>query len=671
MKSNSRTTKPAKARASSSAGENPGWKLSLSCALVGAVTCAIFLPAAGNDFLNWDDDTILTNNLHYRGFGWQHLRWMFTTVLMGHYQPLTWLSFALDYAFWGMDPFGYHLTNVILHTAGATLFCLVSYRLLAVAMPEAQSSGWLAAGAAFAALLFAIHPLRVESVAWATERRDVLSGVFYFSTLYCYLRVAGSAHRDARVRWLSAALVTYLLSLLSKATAMTLPAVLFLLDVYPLKRLPLSPRSWLRPEFRGVILEKFPFLALAVMSGAVALTAQHATGALKPLDQFDWLSRLLQASLASMFYLYKTFFPFNLSPIYELPVDSGGWFWLCVLSGIAAVFVTVTLVLCARRYPAVLAAWAYYLIVLAPMTGIAQSGPQLVADRYSYLSCLSWPLLVAGGFVRVLSPQTARRAIRSALPLAAAAMLVAVAAVLTWEQNRIWRTPKALWLHATRVTPDSSIAHYNLGRTLEREAAWAQAIESYRRAVTVNPSHAKAHLNLAALLSVNGAEGQAIEHYKRALEIRPDHADAHNNLGLLLENAGDLDGASRAYHAAIELDPNHPKSWYNLAGLAAKRGNLDQAALNYQRAARVDPDAFEIQIGLGITLARQGRLEAATPHFIRAVELKPDAADNHLLLARALAAQGKSAEAERHYQEALRLLKTTAKSPAEPLHVAK
>jgi tetratricopeptide (TPR) repeat protein len=667
MKSNKRTNvrKSSKPGAQRQPGSNQGMPQWLPALSVAVVTSAAFFPALLNDFVNWDDDTILTNNPYYRGLGWEQLRWMFTTFLMGHYQPLSWMTFGVDYLIWGMDPLGYHLTNLLLHAASSVLFYYVSGRLLSAALsPEPGSNGWrLDASAAVAALFFAIHPLRVESVAWATERRDVLSGFFYLWTIAFYLRAASTRETSSGKRWLWVTLLAYVLSLLSKATAMTLPVVLLLLDIYPLRRLKGGPLEWLKGESRGVLLEKLPFFALAFGFAGAALFAQHTTGALKPLDQFDLISRTLQACFAVMFYLYKTIVPARLAPIYELPVDAGPWFWVFVVSGLAAVAITLALVIFARRWPALAASWFYYIIVLAPVTGIAQSGPQLVADRYSYLACLSWSLLLGGAFFRLLRPQTMRTTWQRAFAAAAAIITTLGLGVLTWNQTEVWRSAGTLWQHAIAVTPSSSIAHYNLGRTHERENNAARAVESYRRAIAVNPSHSKAHFNLAGLLFRQGLVDEAMEHYRRVTEIRPDHADAHNNLGLLLEIKGDLEGASSEYQKAISMDPNHDKAFFNLGELLAKQGELAGATGSYQRAALINPNAVEVHVRLAVVLARQGQLEAATGHLVKAVKLKPDYADAHVLLARALAAQGKQAEAEGHYREALRVLKAQGKTP--------
>ena len=632
----------------------PTWLVPLCVAVA---TFTAFAPALLNGFVNWDDDKILYDNPYYRGFGWDQLKWMFSTVLMGHYQPLTWLSFALDYQLWGMAPYGYHLTSLLLHSANAVLFYVLSRRLLAAALGSSAPQAWwrLELSAGLSALLFAIHPMRVESVAWATERRDVLSGLFYFGTIYCYLRAVETLPAAGRRRWLGAALIAYLLSLFSKAMAITLPVVFLLLDVYPLKRLAGRPADWFKRESRALLYEKLPFALLAFAFAATALFAQQVTGALKPLDQFGIRSRLLQAGYAYIFYLWKSIWPAGLAPIYELPVDTGLWFWLFVLAALATIGLTIMVYLLRRRWPMVLAGWLYYLVVLAPVTGIAQSGPQLVADRYSYLACLSWPLLLAAGFYRYW-PSPGSRALRSSQWAIAVALIVVTGlGILTWRQTAVWRSPLSLWQHATAMEPMASIAHYNQGRALERENQINGAIESYRRAVTVNPSYAKAHFNLARLLAINGLEAEALGHYRRVIEIHPDHADAHNDLGLLLELHGDENAARAEFEKTLQFEPEHDKALFNLAELLAKQGELAQSIGFYERAAHSNPNAAAIQMRLAIALARQGQLELATRHFRRAVELQPANGEARALLARSLAAQGKAEEAEQYYRDAQRL----------------
>src|SRR4029077_18998051 len=379
-----------------------GW-LALTVAVV---TFAIFVPALRNEFVRWDDFDLLGQNPHYRGLGWSELGWMFTTFHTGHYQPLSWITFAVDYLIWGMEPLGYHLTNLVLHAANAALFYFLSLRLLSLALsihyPSADLRLKTAAG--FAAFFFAIHPLRVESVAWATERRDVLSGLFFLATILCYLQAMTYSNDPSHhARWRNKALIVYGLSLLSKASGVTLPVVLLVLDVYPLRRLGGGPGMWLGPLARRVWWEKVPFFLLAAGAAVIAPLAQSesgASGALADLRVHGVAARLAQSLYGLAFYLWKTILPTDLSPLYEVPrnLDPFAWpfFWPFLLSGAIVVALTIGLFVLRRRWPAGLASWICYVAILAPVLGFVQNGAQMVADRYSYLSCLAWAILLGG-----------------------------------------------------------------------------------------------------------------------------------------------------------------------------------------------------------------------------------------------------------------------------------
>src|SRR5574341_654274 len=255
------------------------WLYPLAAALL---TFAVFSPALHNGFIDWDEGSLLLGNRHYRGLGWDQIAWMFTTRLMGHWMPLNWISFGLDYTLWGMNPLGYHLTNVVVHAVNAAVFYAVALRLLALALPERLTAdgGRLRLGALAAALLFSLHPLRVESVAWITERRDVLSGLFYLLAILAYLRYC-EARMTGRRRWPRpywAAVALCGLAVLSKAIAVSLPVILLLLDIYPLRRLGVGPGGWTGPSARRVWLEKLPFAALAAGAAGVGPWAQLAGG---------------------------------------------------------------------------------------------------------------------------------------------------------------------------------------------------------------------------------------------------------------------------------------------------------------------------------------------------------------------------------------------------------
>jgi protein O-mannosyl-transferase len=633
----------------------------LAPCFVAIVTFLVFAPVMENDFVTWDDYDNLVSNPSYRGLGWNQVGWMFTTFHLGHYQPLSWLTFALDYVLWGMDPRGYHLTNLIFHAANAVFFYFIARRLIALALsnPEQEKSWHLTATAAFAALLFAIHPLRVESVAWATERRDVLSGFFYLWTLYCYLRATSTSGLISRRHWLAAAVGVYVLSLLSKGTAMTLPAILILLDIFPLRRLQGRIRDWFKPQNRRLWVEKLPFVALACAFAVIALIAQHSTGALTVFRQYDMNFRFAQAFYGLMFYLWKTMLPAHLSPLYELPSDLAPWVWIFLVSAADVITISLAAFFLRRRWPALLACWLYYVVLLTPVLGFAQSGPQLVADRYSYLACLSWALLAAGGLLWIWSPSSASggdHQRRFLTPSVIGIGILSILGFLTWEQIGVWRDTRTLWEYVIAVMPDSSVGHYNLAKTLETQGKPDQALELYRRAVILRPDNADAHYNLARLLAGQGQQEAAIRHYRQASAIKPDDADIHNNLGLLLAARGEVEASLAELQKAVKIDPNHARAYFNMGKVFARQGDFDKAAAAYQKALTLDPTEVEIRLGLGSVLARQGNLEAAIMQYQQAVKLKPDSADAHLALAKLLVAQGKKNEADRHYEIALQII---------------
>ena len=596
------------------------------------LSCAVFFPVLQNGFVDWDDDNTLLENPYYRGLGWKQLRWMFSTFHMGHYQPLSWTTFGLDYLIWGTEPFGYHLTSLMLHAANAVLFYFICRRLFSTVFSiTAERPGLgLSSAAGFGALLFAVHPLRVESVAWATERRDVLSGLFFLACIELYLRAHENPHNQTGRRWLTAAVMAHALSLFSKATAITLPVVLLLLDIYPLKRLPARFSTWFKLAGRSVMREKLPFLGLAVLFGLIALAAQQEAGALKQVQQYFFSYRMAQAFYGIGFYLWKSVLPVRLSPLYELPFAFDAWMPLFLVSVAAVIFITMALYLLRRRCPALLACWVYYIVVVSPMLGIAQSGPQLVADRYSYLSCLSWAALAGGVFFTIWQQgQRWDQGILGRVSAAAVAMgIVAGLGVLTWNQIGVWRDTKTLWQHVLRIAPETSIAHYNLARFLAKR----------------------------------GDQVEAIDHYREALRFNPNDAETRNNLGLLLAMRGDIKGSLAELQKAIDSNPKYSQAIFNMGRILARQGDLQNAKLKYDEALQLNPQQAEIHFGLATVLARQGDLAAATKHFREATKFKQDFAEAHEGLGRALLLQGNGEEAVKHIEEAVRIMKSRTTS---------
>jgi len=622
---------------------------------------------------------------------------MFTTFHLGHYQPLSWLTFSLDYWLWGMDPFGYHLTNILLHSANAVLFYFLASRVLAIASPPSDTV-LLKLAAGLAALLFAIHPLRVESVAWATERRDVLSGLFLLLTVLSYVKAVGAetSSRGGR-RWLAASWVLYGLSLLAKASGMTLPLVLLVLDVYPLRRLGGGAGKWFGAAARRVWLEKLPFFIAAAAAAGVALTAQQRAGALVSAETHHLVGRMIQGLYGITFYMMKTLLPTNLAPLYEIPTDLHLFDWRVISAAVVFVLFSLGFFLARRRWPAVLAAWLVYLLLLAPVLGVAQAGIQLVADRYSYLSCMVWAILAAALALRISrrSPEGAPSPAATALFIAIPLFVLVGLGSLTWRQTKIWYDSETLWNHALAASP-SSMAHFHVGRFAAQSGDLAEAEKHLRRAVAINPTNdvmqsnlalvlarqgnlveATGHFyraleinpsdpatlnNLAITLAQQGKLDEAVQQFQRALEIRPDDVSGHTNLANVMLARGDFDGATEHLRRAIEIDPADAENQNTLAIVLAKRGNFTEAARYLRRVVELKPGDAAATNNLAITLAKQGQLGEAAQRFEEALRIEPNFAEAHAGLARVLAAQNKPEEAERHYQEALKILKAQQKS---------
>jgi tetratricopeptide (TPR) repeat protein len=477
-----------------------------TAALVFVVTLVSFLPALDGQFVNWDDDRNFVDNPHYRGLGLPQLRWMFFTFHLGHYIPVTWLTLGFDYLVWGMDARGYHLSSLLFHAATTTLFFFLSLRLLTVALGEPRGARPVV-GAGVAALLFGIHPLRVESVAWITERRDVVSGLFYVTAIIAYLRaVAGG--RGFRSGWYWASLGSFAFALLSKSITTTLPLTLLVLDVYPLRRLG-GAAGWRRPS---VWLEKLPFLALSVLASVIAFAGLRTLGNLVSLDSAGLFLRLAIAVYGSALYLTKTLAPVRLSPLYELPIVVAWWHGTLVAS------VAILAVVTRRRWPAFGAAVAAFGIALLPVVGLLQNGPQMAADRYSYLSCMSWAAL-AGGLVG--------RAGTAALPRRAlAAATIAVLATLTWQQSGVWKNSVTLWRQAVTVVPDGRAAHFNLARALEAEGRIEQAAAEYYETQRLSTNEGFWYVYIAKVFERHGNDSEALRLFRQALAVPSQVAEA-------------------------------------------------------------------------------------------------------------------------------------------------
>ncbi|MBI5211713.1 MAG: tetratricopeptide repeat protein [Elusimicrobia bacterium] len=560
---------------------------------VAAATFCAFLPALGGGFVGWDDLVYFIDNPRFAAAGPADLPWLLTNIHLGHHQPVTWLSWGLDRLVWGLRPAGYHLTNILLHCANAVLLCLMARRLLERTLADASLAPW---AAGLAAALFSLHPLRAEAVAWVSERREVLGAFFYLATVALYLDL----HRPRETKpphrvWAWGAC---LLALLANVRAVSLPAVLLILDAYPLARFS-GPRGW---RERGVWLEKAPYAVMALAAGVVGMAAQASQGGLVPLSNAGLSSRLEQACFGVGFYLWKTAAPLGLSNWYGLSyLDARRW--LCVVGGLAVVCLTGALWRARRRHPAGLAAWCWYLAALFPSLGIVKSGHQMVADRYAYVPLMASAVLAAAWAAGFWGSAGRRR--RVLMAVAAAAGLAAMAG-LTWRQCRVWHDSVALWSQALRVDPRSVFARTGLAAAFLRAKDYGgalRAIDSARGAVlaggdpdvgpwllpALTKMRAMTFCNWGVDLAYAGRSEEAMGHLRKALAVFPGVEGAHTNLGLLLYRAGRASEAVEHFEAAVRADPGSADSRVELASALAKSGRLDEAVVEFRRALAMAP----------------------------------------------------------------------------------
>jgi Flp pilus assembly protein TadD len=583
-------------------------------------TALVFLPVLRAGFVDWDDPINFLENPYYRGLGWRQLRWMLTANVMGHWIPVTWLTLGADFAVWGMNPFGYHLTNLLLHTASAAVFYLVSRRLLGLAMPAA-SPGILSLGAAVAALWFAVHPLRVESVAWITERRDLTSGLFFLLTILMYLK-AHERPPAVRTGFRLAALGAAVLALASKSIVMGLPLVLLILDIYPLGRLGPRVRDWWTAQARPVWREKIPFALLSVGAAVAAYLIQRSDGYLTPIDP---VSRIGVVAYNVWFHVWKTVAPLNLAPIYELPVRVNPLEPPYLLSAAGGLAITATVWLLRRRWPAGLAIWAFYLVMLAPVTGVVHTGNHLGADRNTYVPCMGFALLVGALVVAVLL--AGRRGVLRppivALALGVVAVWIGGLALTTRAQSPVWHDSETLWRYAIEVDPGCAICHHNLGASFGRRGDLASAQTFLERAIALRPDASEfrgtygvlliqmsrrpeglaqiryrladkprdvnTRVNLGIVLIEDGRPGEAIAELDQALRVKPDSVPALNALGRALLADGRGDPARAAFERALTIDAADPVAHLGLARAHLARGDRAAAREQIPILERLDP----------------------------------------------------------------------------------
>ncbi len=554
------------------------------CLLLAVAVLALFWPALRCGFVSYDDpEYVSSNQMVQRGLNWQSLRWALTTAQAANWHPLTWVSHILDCRLYGLNPAGHHLTSLLLHAANSVLLLLLLNRLTGALWPSA-----------FVAAMFALHPLRVESVVWISERKDVLSAFFWLLTVGAYARYAqefkdqsstrcarAQARREFKVYYVLS-LLFFALALMAKPMVVTLPFVLLLLDGWPLGR-------W---EFgaafsRRLIVEKIPFFLLAAADSVVTFLIQHRSGAVKTLTVFPFSARLANVPFAYVRYLGKNIWPTGLAVYY--PARPLGW----MEAGGAMCLLAAVSVLVGRRWrrqPYLAVGWFWFLGMLVPVIGLVQVGTQAMADRYSYLPSIGLWIMAAWAVRDWIGNSTSPRAVAAV----AGGMAVVACLLLTPPQISCWQNSGALFQRAVSVTDHNDLAYYNLGCYDRDQGDFRQAIVNFKNALSAEADHA---------IGVNPSQ-------------------TYNNLGYACLHEGDVSNAVANFDKAVALQPRYPEAYFNL-GRAFMANHQPGVAVDcFQRALALDSSVAEIHCQLANALVQLGRPSAAIAEYSTALQLR-------------------------------------------------
>jgi Flp pilus assembly protein TadD len=612
---------------------------------------AVYWQVRHHEFIKYDDPDYVSDNPHVRA-GWtrEGVSWAFRTTFHYHWHPLTWLSHMTDYQLFGLNPTGHHLTSLFLHIANTLLLFLVF---------EWMTGSLLRS--AFVAALFALHPLHVESVAWVSDRKDVLSTFFWMVTMVAYVHYSGHPgfNRYALVT------IAFILGLMAKPMVVTLPIILLLMDYWPLERFQFGQsrrerrrekcegpdaRYQTRPALRLVWEKGLFFLIVGASAIVTILVMRHESILTLKLSRL-WPTKSLIAETMVNYvtYIAKMLWPLKLAIPY--PESDVPAVWQVGGAGLLLLGISLLSFWQRRQRPYLLVGWLWYLITLLPVIGLVGVGPHKMADRYTYLPLIGLFIIIAWGVPDLLAGWRHRRLVLGI----SVGMLLLGCMTGSWLQARHWKNSISLFGHGVTVTSNNLVAHNNLGSALAEQGSLTEAIGHYYEALRIEPGYADAHYNLANALAEQGRLQEAIDHYSEALQIRPRYAQAHYNLGLVLAEQGRLTEAMGHFSEALRIDPDYAQAHYNLGVALVIEGKLTGAIKHFSEALRIDPDYAQAHYNLGLALTKEGRVAEGIEHYSEALRIQPDNAKAHHQLGIARAKQGRLKEAIGHFSEALRI----------------
>jgi len=574
--------------------------------VISLLTVLVYLSSLNNQFVNWDDNRYIVNNPHIHPFNLDLLRWVFSEFYASNWHPLTWVSHALDYAVWGLNPLGHHLTNVVFHAGNTFLVVFLSIRLLEIYKDRAVQEGastfldgrriMIVGG--MTGLLFGLHPLQVETVAWIAQRKTLLCVLFFLLSVLTYSgyvrgqgdhwanrKSTGPLFFDTRYMF---SFAFFILALLSKPMAVSLPAVLLMLDWYPFRRIRSLKTSG------AVFVEKLPFIACSLISSVLTILAQKGGGATKLMEVVPFSARVLVAAKALIVYLWKMVLPMNLIPFYPYPRDVSLLSPVYLGAVLLVVGITSISFITAKRNRLWLTLWGYYIVVLLPVLGLVQVGGQSMADRYMYLPSLGPFLAIAlvAAWLNKNAEGLKRHGYMVRMFGVGAAILVFVSlSYLTFRQIDIWASSIELWNYVIKKEPERALAYNNRGQAFLERGELDKAMEDFDKVITLNPSYDTAYNNRGIVFSKKGRFDKAMEDLDKAIALNPSYDEAYNHRGIVFGEIGQLDKAMEDFNKAISLNPYHKRAYFNRGFAYFKRGDRESAVQNFQKACALGYEA--------------------------------------------------------------------------------